>query len=334
MLKKSDIYRLVNDYIGVSKGYLHGFSYKTHYEFYPYYCDLEINVADYEPGTTREKFIRILEEASPLVQAKILKGVFQKYPILYFEEKEREIKQLIYDEYQGIIARLEISVQGVSSEVKNLIFAANGPKPEIVLMDAISNDIKIVKNQEYCLVYDRPLFEKGLLWEELVDWWRDQEELHNQTRSEQRHNLFDRLKISLVANPPENLLLDTYYSYFWEKLKEKLPALIPQVYLHYDPYTSKQLKGVKRLSRERMDFLLLLPYRKNIVIEIDGKQHYSENDKASPQLYAEMVAEDRRLRLAGYELYRFGGCEFLDDAKAKRTVKNFFDDLFKLHSIL
>jgi very-short-patch-repair endonuclease len=117
-------------------------------------------------------------------------------------------------------------------------------------------------------------------------------------------------------------------------LKEKLPALIPQVYLHYDPYTSKQLKGEKRLSRERMDFLLLLPYRKNIVIEIDGQQHYSENGKASPKLYAEMVAEDRRLRLAGYELYRFGGDEFVDDAKAKQTVKNFFDDLFKLHSIL
>jgi very-short-patch-repair endonuclease len=117
-------------------------------------------------------------------------------------------------------------------------------------------------------------------------------------------------------------------------LKEKLPALIPQVYLHYDPYTSKQLKGVKRLSRERVDFLLLLPYRKNIVIEIDGKQHYSENGKASPKLYAEMVAEDRRLRLAGYELYRFGGYEFCDGEKAKRTVENFFDDLFKLHSIL
>jgi very-short-patch-repair endonuclease len=225
-------------------------------------------------------------------------------------------------------------VPGVSSEVKNLIFAANGPKHEIVLTDAISNEIKIVKNQEYCLVYDRPVLEKGLLWEELVDWWRDEKELHNLTRSEQRHNLFDRLKISLGNNVPENILLDTYYSYFFEKLKEKLPALIPQVYLHYDPYTSKQLKGEKRLSRERVDFLLLLPYRKNIVIEIDGKQHYSENDKASPQLYAEMVAEDRRLRLAGYELYRFGGYEFCDSEKAKRTVENFFDDLFKLHSIL
>jgi very-short-patch-repair endonuclease len=225
-------------------------------------------------------------------------------------------------------------VQGVSSEVKNLIFAANGPKPEIVLGDAIRNEIKIVKNQEYCLVYDRPLVEEGLLWEELVDWWRDQEELHNLTRSDQRHNLFERLKTSLGDNHPEKILLATYYISFWEKLKEKLPALIPQVYLHYDPYTSKQLKGVKRLSRERMDFLLLLPYRKNIVIEIDGKQHYSENGKASPKLYAEMVAEDRRLRLAGYELYRFGGYEFCDGEKAKRTVENFFDDLFKLHSIL
>lgn len=333
MLNKSEIYRLVNDYIGVSNGYLDGFSYSTHYEFYPYYCDLDINIADYEPGTTREKFIRILEEANPLVQAKILKGVFKKCPVLSFDEKERERKQLIYDEYQGIIARLEISVQGVSSEVKNLIFAANGPKPEIVLMDAISNDIKIVKNQEYCLVYDRPLFEKGLLWEELVDWWRDQEELHNRTRSDLRHSLFDRLQKSLADNHAEKILFHTYYRYFYEKLEEKLPALIPQVYLHYDPYTLEQLKGVKRLSRQRMDFLLLLPYRKNIVIEIDGKQHYSENDKANPQLYAEMVAEDRRLRLAGYELYRFGGYEFLHTEQAKRTVKNFFDDLFKLHSI-
>jgi very-short-patch-repair endonuclease len=334
MLKKSEIYKLVNEYIGVYNGYMRDFSYKSHYEFYPDYCDLEINVKDYEPGTTREKFIRILEEASPLVQAKILRGVFKKYPLGYFEEKERETKQLIYDEYQGIIARLEFSVQGVSSEVKNLIFAANGPKHEIVLTDAIRNEIKIVKNQEYCLKYDRPLLEKGLLLEELVDWWRDEEELHNLTRQAQRIHLFKRLKISLGENDPEKILLDTYYKSFWGKLKKKLPALIPQVYLHYDPYTSEQLKGEKRLSRERVDFLLLLPYRKNIVIEIDGKQHYSENGKASPKLYAEMVAEDRRLRLAGYELYRFGGYEFCDGEKAKRTVENFFDDLFKLHSIL
>jgi hypothetical protein len=40
---------------------------------------------------------------------------------------------------------------GVSGHYKNLIFAANGPKPELVLADALNNDIHIVKNQDYCL---------------------------------------------------------------------------------------------------------------------------------------------------------------------------------------
>jgi very-short-patch-repair endonuclease len=333
MLKQSEIYRLVNDYIGVSEGYLKDFSYRTHNEFYPYYCDLEINVADYEPGTTREKFIHILEEANPLVQAKILKGVFKKFPVSCFEEQDRERKQEIYDEYQAIIARLKALASGTCGNFKNLIFAANGPKPEIILLNATTNEIKIVKNEEYCLIYDRPLTEKGLLWEELVDWWCDRENLHEQTRSEQRRSLFNRLKASVENNEPETILFHTYYNCFLKKLGDNLPALIPQVYLHYDPYTWNQLKGVKRLARQRMDFLLLLPYSKNIVIEIDGKQHYSENEKASPQLYAEMVREDRRLKLAGYELYRFGGYEFLEVEKAQQMVNNFFSDLFKLHSI-
>lgn len=32
-----------------------------------------------------------------------------------------------------------------NSKIKNIIFAANGPKPEIVLKDATTNDIQIVK---------------------------------------------------------------------------------------------------------------------------------------------------------------------------------------------
>ncbi|WP_218220340.1 hypothetical protein [Nesterenkonia sp. Act20] len=63
------------------------------------------------------------------------------------------------------------------------------------------------------------------------------------------------------------------------------------------------------LLRQRMDFLLLFSSRHRVVIEVDGKQHYASGDKASPALYSEMVAEDRRLRLAGYEVYRFGGAE-------------------------
>lgn len=43
---------------------------------------------------------------------------------------------------------------GVRGEMKNLIFAADGPKPRIVISDAINNDLQIVENAEYCLVYD------------------------------------------------------------------------------------------------------------------------------------------------------------------------------------
>jgi len=334
MLKSSEIYRLVNDYIGVYGGYLGNFSYRTHYEFYPHYCDLNINVADYEPGTTKEKFIRILETVSPLEQAKILRGVFKKYPVLYFKEEEREQKQQLYDEYQGIIARLEnLIVRGVAGEVKNLIFAANGPKPEIVLLDATINQIKIARNEEYCLVYDREIPDKGLLWEDLVTWWCDRENLHHLSRSDQRRSLFNRLKESVQDSLPEKMFFIFYFRFFLGNLQDKLPALIPQVYLHFDPYTWKQLEGEKRLIRQRMDFLLLLPYKKHIVIEIDGKQHYSERDIASPRLYAEMVAEDRRLKLAGYELFRFGGYEFSNPENGATIVKNFFAKLFEYHSI-
>lgn len=51
-----------------------------------------------------------------------------------------------------------------------------------------------------------------------------------------------------------------------------------------------------------MDFLLLFSDRQRVVIEVDGKQHYADGDHPSPSRYSAMVAEDRRLRLAGYEV--------------------------------
>jgi very-short-patch-repair endonuclease len=109
-------------------------------------------------------------------------------------------------------------------------------------------------------------------------------------------------------------------------------AYIPQVYLHYDPYTIRQLANEKRLVRQRMDFLMLFSTHERIVLEIDGQQHYSENNTVRPDLYADMVAEDRRLRLAGYEIYRFGGYELFGN-KGKTIITQFFQDLFKRHSI-
>ena len=219
---------------------------------------------------------------------------------------------------------------GVTSPPKNLIFAANGPKPELVLRDAINNDIEITKNAEFCLVYLRPLTEDGLSWQNLIDWWGD-------TRADTEEpdvarDLYYRLKASLADQSPGEHLIFHTYGHLLREIGPELPALIPQVYLHLDPRTPVTADDV--LARQRMDFLLLLPDHHRVVIESDGRQHYATADgQASPTLYGEMMAEDRRIRLAGYEVYRFGGAELKDPDVARPMLRRFFLDLFTKHGI-
>jgi hypothetical protein len=62
---------------------------------------------------------------------------------------------------EGLVTRYRDGGGGVAGPVKNLIFAADGPKPELVLRDAINNQIEIVANAEHCVVYDRPVAADG-----------------------------------------------------------------------------------------------------------------------------------------------------------------------------
>jgi len=226
---------------------------------------------------------------------------------------------------------------GVLGSVKNLVFAANGPKPEIVLADAVSNDIKIVEHEDCCLVYDKPILDRGLLWIDLLEWWQDRQSSLFPDQKTTESSLLQRLLASLSEDsPPERLLFQTYYRHFRSRLGDNLPALIPQVYLHYDPKTVRQLvksQQDQRLIRQRMDFLLLFSNHTRIVLEVDGQQHYSTDGQAKPKLYAQMVAEDRRIRLQGYEIYRFGGAELQDDQRGKTIIVDFFNALFQQHSI-
>ncbi|MHA8964163.1 AbiJ-related protein [Klebsiella pneumoniae] len=217
-------------------------------------------------------------------------------------------------------------VRGVEGRPKNLIFASRGPKPEIGFADAINNDIVILSNEESCLVYDRPIGSNGLLWSELVAWWNDISPEGNAA------NLGARLQESL-ASDAERKLFATYFKAYRNVLGETLPALLPQVYLHYDPAVMKTLRHRLPLPRQRMDFLLLLPGCQRIVIEVDGKHHFTENDHPSLKVYADMVSADRELRLAGYEIYRFGANELVGDGAAPR-ISDFFEKLFRLHRLV
>ena len=216
-------------------------------------------------------------------------------------------------------------VRGVGGRPKNLIFASRGPKPEIGFADAINNDIIILSGEESCLIYDRPIGSNGLLWSELVAWWSDV------TPGANAADLGARLQESL-ASDAERKLFSTYFKAYRLALGDTLPALLPQVYLHYDPAVVKTLRHRLPLPRQRMDFLLLLPGRQRIVIEVDGKHHFSENNQPSLKVYANMVSADRELRLAGYEVYRFGANELVGD-RAKPRISDFFDKLLRLHRV-
>ena len=216
---------------------------------------------------------------------------------------------------------------GVRGSMKNLIFAAAGYKPEIVLDDAINNDLRLTRNEQNCLVYDRPLAAHGLTWAELAAWWSDRQGMAGEPEHDIYLSLHERFDQSLGDNDAERRILRAYAQRYVQ-FGPHIAALIPQAYLCYDPYTATQRRSPSPLPRQRMDFLMLLPHRVRVVIECDGQQHYAGRDgRADPGRYAKMMADDRDLRLKGYEVYRFGGAELTDDQAANRLLSRFFDRL-------
>jgi hypothetical protein len=144
-------------------------------------------------------------------------------------------------------------VRGVDGQLKNIIFASSRFKPVIVLKDAINNVIEVTRDAEFCLVYDCLLQAAGLTWGELVDWWRATAGLRDETDLDVAHALYERLLASMNDNEAERLVFRTYCERYGDE-PTALPALLPQVYLHYDPLTLRQ-RGCRPsvLMRERMD---------------------------------------------------------------------------------
>ncbi len=111
-LTKQEIMVVVNRYIGVQGGYLGDFSYRTHSDFYPEFCDLDIEPDELE-GTTRQRFIQILTNHQPREQAKIIRGTFDRFPLDAQDKPSTRTKEL-QDKLLQIAIRLETS-SGVSN---------------------------------------------------------------------------------------------------------------------------------------------------------------------------------------------------------------------------
>ena len=218
---------------------------------------------------------------------------------------------------------------GNRGKPKNLIFASQ-VKPDLRFRDAIDNDVEIVTNADKVLIYDRPISTKGLTWSDLQAWWAEYSGITNDNKA--KATLCRRLEASLPSNsPPQRLLFKSYFEHFGQAVPA-LPVLLPEVWLHWDPKTVRE-RGRDALLRFRMDFLMLLPGGARVVLEVDGKQHYADGEgKASPTIYAQLTYADRELRLAGYDVFRFGAAELQGEA-GKVAVGQFFDALFKRYGI-
>jgi hypothetical protein len=107
-MTQPEMFLLVNDYLGGEGGYLWGFSYAEHDEFYAHWCNLDIDAAAARTryGTTRKAFIGVLRECSSPDQARIIDGVLEKFPIEKFPEEDREKKRSVRERLESIAARI------------------------------------------------------------------------------------------------------------------------------------------------------------------------------------------------------------------------------------
>lgn len=80
---------------------------------------------------------------------------------------------------------------------------------------------------------------------------------------------------------------------------------------------------------------MLFSKANRIVIEADGDAYYATDDNmASPSRYIEMVKVQRDMTILGYEVYRFGGQEFVGaEDQVIVMLHKFFKLLFRMRSI-
>jgi very-short-patch-repair endonuclease len=212
---------------------------------------------------------------------------------------------------------------------KNVIFGSI-QKPDLRISNTVDNEIEIVEARG-SLVFDDPIGIAGLRWQDLQAWWQRQ---HIDLDADAaKAALYRRLRDCIPdESPPQRRFFELYHLINRNQIPS-LPALLPEVWLHWDHKTVQQ-RGVRALLGQRMDFLLLAPNHHRIIVEVDGASHFSdEHGQPSPSRYARNARFGREMQLRGYIVYRFGAAELQSDQQATPMLTEFFDRMFAKHGI-
>lgn len=214
---------------------------------------------------------------------------------------------------------------GPAHRPKTLIFATVD-KPDIRFLNVVDNDIEVLQGMDEVLVYDRPVGACGMRWCDLQQWWQDKTRIRDEDQA--KAALYNRLLASMPddKDSPQREFFRIYHRIHGARVRT-LPALLPEVWVHWDHKTVKQ-RGVDALLNHRMDFLLLLPDGRRVMLEVDGRHHYGTAEN-----YEKTVVGDREMKLRGYEVYRFSSTELTNPPTAAQLLTRFFADLFTHHGL-
>lgn len=264
------------------------------------------------------------------------------HQVLVEEENQRRVVEAIGPPLReaGLVLRetgldggypmFQLFATGVSPARPRTVIFGSALKPDLRISDAVDNEIEVVDARGN-LSYDDPIGPLGLRWQDLQAWWQARNP--HLSSDEAKAELYKRLRDSLPdTSPPQRRLFELYYRINRHRIPS-LPALLPEVWMHWD-HKTVQSRGVRALLGQRMDFLMLAPNYQRIVLEVDGASHYTDQrGRPSPTSYAHNTRLDRDLQLRGYSVYRFGAAELSSGQDATTLLTEFFGDLFDKHGI-
>lgn len=240
---------------------------------------------------------------------------------VYLEEDDELLKlsSQIAADLQGVeaiasqIGKLERLAGGSRLYRQQHVIAFGGNKPDIRLVNLIDRELEFV-NKAGNVVFVGNIIKSGLSWRILFEWHQNE---HQFSTLDQAMLDMHRKLLSCLSqkSPAEKIFFDSYWKLTIDNLDA--PALIAQVWLRYDPKTVLD-RNDQSLMHHRMDFAIFLAGGKTVIMEIDGRDHYGDEQDAAPpkfeypyytanpDKYAKMMKADRELKFKGYEVLRYG----------------------------
>jgi very-short-patch-repair endonuclease len=148
---------------------------------------------------------------------------------------------------------------------------------------------------------------------------------------------------NVCQTPVEKLFMESYMEKFvisykrynkqkkswylaYPDLKDKSPALIPQVWVQWNNQALKTLNRTEydNGSLYRVDFAVFWNSKMYIIL-LDGIQHYAKQQgnrwDADEEKYATRLKEDRWLSLQGWEVFRIGNWELRDESRRNQVLE-------------